>query len=180
MADQLELQSLLHATAHGNHTAFETLYQSTSSQLFGICLRIIKDRSRAEEVLQEAFVKVWHNASEYHADKGSVLTWLTSIVRYRALDYLRSIKPTDTLDNTHEDRPSEQRGPLDWAVTGKEMDALQLCLQELNEDQKQVIVMSFLEGMTHNELVERVRSPLGTVKSWIRRGLQSLRTCLEK
>ena len=125
-------------------------------------------------------MKVWHNASEYHADKGSVLTWLTSIVRYRALDYLRSIKATDLVDGSHEDRLSEECGPLDMAVTGKEMDALQLCLQELNEDQKQVIVMSFLEGMTHNELVERVRSPLGTVKSWIRRGLQSLRVCLEK
>lgn len=180
MAEQIELQNLLHATAMGNHSAFETLYQQTSSQLFAVCVRITRDRSRAEEVLQEAFVKIWHHASEYHVDRGSVLTWLTSIVRYRALDYLRSIKPTETLDKSHEDRPSEQRGPLDWAVTGKEMDALQLCLNELSEEQKQVIVMSFIDGMTHNELVEHVRSPLGTVKSWIRRGLHSLRACLEK
>lgn len=180
MTEQPELQALLHATAMGNQDAFATLYEQTSSQLFGICIRITKDKSRAEEVLQEAFVKIWHHASEYHSDRGSVLTWLTSIVRYRALDYLRSIKPTEELNKTHEDHQSEQRGPLDWAVSGKEMEALQVCLNDLSEDQKQVIVMSFIEGMTHNELVERVRSPLGTVKSWIRRGLQSLKVCLEK
>jgi RNA polymerase sigma-70 factor (ECF subfamily) len=179
MADQLILQGLLQNTARGDRSAFESLYQETSSQLFGVCLRILRNRAAAEEVLQDAFEKIWHHASEYHQDRGNVSTWLTSIVRYRALDYLRRLKPTESLDETHGDVASDQAGPLDWAVTGAEMNALQLCLNELNDEQKQVIVMSFLEGLSHSELVQRVSSPLGTVKSWIRRGLLSLRRCLE-
>jgi RNA polymerase sigma-70 factor (ECF subfamily) len=179
MADQAELMRLLQATACGDHNAFRQLYEMTSPALLGLCMRMLKDRSTAEEVLQEAFVKIWHYASEYHEERGKVSTWLTSIVRYRALDFLRAQRSQESIDDLLQEKASEERGPLQWAVAGDEMNALQLCLEQLSGEQKQLIVLSFIEGLTHQELVQRVESPLGTVKSWIRRGLQSLRRCLE-
>ena len=179
MADQTELMCLLQATAKGDQEAFRSLYKSTSPKLYSLCLRMLKNKEWAEEVLQEAFVKIWHHASEYHQDRGNVSTWLTSIVRYRALDFLRSHKPMDSLDDQLIELVSNQPGPQDWLAKGDELNALELCLDQLSEQQKQLIVMSFVEGLTHQELVQRVPSPIGTIKSWIRRGLQSLRRCLQ-
>ncbi|WP_198043369.1 sigma-70 family RNA polymerase sigma factor [Ketobacter nezhaii] len=179
MADQAELMRLLQATACGDQIAFRQLYEKTSPALMGLCMRMLKDRASAEEVLQEAFVKIWYHASEYHEERGKVSTWLTSIVRYRALDFLRARHPQDTSDELLPENASEEPGPLRWAVAGDEMNALQLCLEQLSGEQKQLIVLSFIEGLTHQELMQRVESPLGTIKSWIRRGLQSLRRCLE-
>ena len=179
MTKQPELLNLVQATARGDQTAFKELYSLTSPNLFSVCLRMLKNKEWAEEVLQEAFVKVWHHASEYHEDRGNVSTWLTSIVRYRALDFLRAHKPAQSLDDTPHEPAYHEADPLNWMARGDEMNALQLCLEQLSDQQKQLIVMSFIEGLTHSELMERVPSPLGTIKSWIRRGLQSLRRCLQ-
>jgi len=178
MAEQAELMRLLQASAQGNQQSFERLYQLTAPNLFGLCLRMLKSKERAEEVLQEAFVKVWHHASEYHQDRGQVTTWLTSIVRYRALDQIRSQKPTEPLSDDYQQEASDAPGPLDWTIKGTELNELQGCLDELNGQQKEAIILSFIEGLTHQELTERTDSPLGTIKSWIRRGLQSLKRCL--
>lgn len=179
MENQAELLSLVQATARGDQSAFRSLYASTSPRLFSLCLCMLKNREWAEEVLQEAFVKVWHHASEYHQDRGNVSTWITSIVRYRALDHLRAHKPVESLDDHLDSQPSSEPDPLGWVAHGDELNALQLCLDQLNEQQKQLIVMSFMEGLSHQELMQRVPSPLGTIKSWIRRGLHSLRRCLQ-
>ncbi|ARU54257.1 MAG: sigma-70 family RNA polymerase sigma factor [Pseudomonadales bacterium] len=180
MAEQAELMKLLQGTALGDQNQFAELYKITSPALFGLCIKMLKRRDWAEEVLQEAFIKVWHHASEYHPDRGAVSTWLTSIVRYRALDRLRVIKPTEMLDEQLDYEESGTPTPLTAASLGQELNALQLCLDELSDEQKDVIVLSFMEGLTHQELTARVSRPLGTVKSWIRRGLQSLRRCLER
>lgn len=179
MADQAELMRLLQATARGDEQAFRKLYEKTSPALLGLCMRMLKDRNKAEEVLQEAFVKIWYHAAEYHEERGRVSTWLTSIVRYRALDALRSQLPQHSADAEMLETASDEPGPLQWLVTGDEMNAFQGCLEQLSGEQKQLIVLSFIEGLTHQQLTQRVDSPLGTIKSWIRRGLQSLRRCLE-
>lgn len=179
MATQPELVNLVRSTARGDQIAFKELYSETSPRLFSLCLRMLKDREWAEEVLQEAFVKVWHYASEYHEDRGCVTTWLTSIVRYRALDHLRAHKATESLDNQLTEQVSSEADPLQWLTRGDEINALELCLDQLTDQQKQLIVMSFIEGLTHQELMQRIPTPLGTIKSWIRRGLQSLRRCLQ-
>ncbi len=179
MANQTELLNLLQATAQGDQKAFRRLYANTSPMLYSLCLRMLKNKEWAEEVLQEAFVKIWHHASEYHQDRGNVSTWLTSIVRYRALDHLRAHKPTDSLDDHLEERTSNEPDPLNWVAKGDELNALELCLDQLTDQQKQLIIMSFVEGLSHQELMQRIPSPLGTIKSWIRRGLQSLRRCLQ-
>ncbi len=179
MADQAELMRLLQATARGDEHAFRQLYEKTSPTLLGLCIRMLKDRAKAEEVLQEAFVKIWHHAAEYHEERGKVSTWLTSIVRYRALDFLRAQPHLEQDGADLPDAASDEPGPLQWLVSGDEMNALQGCLEQLSGEQKQLIVLSFIEGLTHQQLTERLESPLGTIKSWIRRGLQSLRRCLE-
>jgi len=178
MAEQAELMRLLQATAQGNQQSFQHLYELTAPKLYALCLRMLKSKEKSEEVMQEAFVKVWHHASEYHQDRGQVSTWLTSIVRYRALDRIRSQKPTESLDDDYDQKASDELGPLEWAIKGNEMNDLEACLDELNDQQKEAIVLSFIEGLTHQELTERTESPLGTIKSWIRRGLQSLKRCL--
>ncbi len=179
MADQAELLPLLQATALGDQSAFRDLYQKTSPRLYSLCLQILKNKAWAEEVLQEAFVKIWHHACEYHQDRGQVSTWLTSIVRYRALDFLRAHKPTEDLEPETMNLASNLPGPLENVTLDKDLRALELCLDQLEEQQKQLIVMSFVEGLTHRQLMQRNPLPLGTIKSWIRRGLQSLRRCLQ-
>ncbi|WP_394190209.1 sigma-70 family RNA polymerase sigma factor [Pseudoalteromonas atlantica] len=173
-----ELLPLLSQTAQGNKQAFAKLYNATSPKLFAISLKMLTNRAHAEEALQDAFVKIWHNASEYQASKGTVISWMISIVRYRSLDSLRyhKVRKEQSLDND-----SEHFEPVaDTAITVDYEDKTKLvdCMEQLDEQQKQAIHLAYYKGLTHSELVDHVETPLGTVKSWIRRGLQQLQRCL--
>jgi RNA polymerase sigma-70 factor, ECF subfamily len=171
---------LLSASARGDQHAFKSLYDRTSAHLYGICLRILRREDWAEDALQEAFVKVWHHASDYHPEKGTVMTWLISIVRYRALDVLRKRdNQVDLDDEALAQIPDDALSPLDRMIQGNERAALENCMGELQPDHKQSIALAFLHGLTHDELTRQLQKPLGTVKSWIRRGLQALKRCLE-
>ncbi|MEZ8186231.1 sigma-70 family RNA polymerase sigma factor [Shewanella sp. 5S214] len=175
--DQDTLLNLLSASADGDKQAFADLYQSTSSQLFAVSLKMLGRRELAEEVLQEAYVKIWHNATEYQHGKGSVLTWMISIVRYRALDMLRyqKVRKEDPLEDGQEaifDEPSNDDGPQ---VHKNQLDQ---CMSELEPQQKQAIHLAYYNGLSHHEVVGHLDLPLGTIKSWIRRGLQQLQRCL--
>ena len=129
----------------------------------------------AEEALQEAYVRIWHNASEYRVGKGTVLTWMVSIVRYRALDILRyhKIRKEDELidkDNLAFDATEQ--------ISDAEQLLLDKCLQHLHFQQRQAIYLAYFNGCSHQEVVKHLNNPLGTIKSWIRRGLTSLQSCL--
>ncbi|MDH3695107.1 MAG: sigma-70 family RNA polymerase sigma factor [Gammaproteobacteria bacterium] len=172
------LLPLLSAAAQGDRGAFADLYENTSSILFALCLKMLKRRDWAEDVVQDAYVKVWHHANDYHAQKGSVLTWMISIARYRALDVLKRkehqlVVDMDDLD-VGNDIGEESDGD-DLLDT----DHLQHCLEQLKDDSKQTIEFAFFYGFTHQELAARMDRSLGTIKSWIRRGLAQLRECLE-
>lgn len=173
-----ELLPLLSATAQGNKQAFEKLYEETSGKLFAISLKMLTNRGHAEEVLQDAFVKIWHNASEYNASKGSVISWMISIVRYRSLDILRyhKVRQEQSLDseNSVKDEVAEDFINVDYDQNTK----LVNCIEELEVQQKQVIHLAYYRGLSHSELVNQTKIPLGTIKSWIRRGLQQLQRCL--
>lgn len=175
---QEKLPTLLRRTARGDQRAFAELYDLTSPRLFSLCLHLLPNRAMAEEALQDAYTKIWYNAKEYHSERGSVMGWMTSITRYRAIDMLRVYKPSDELDqralHTKED-PSFQ-----WAMNWEEATALQGCLEELDQNQRYSIILAFMEGLSHQQVVKRLEEPLGTVKSWIRRGLMSLRRCLDR
>jgi RNA polymerase sigma-70 factor (ECF subfamily) len=180
------LADLLHACAQGRQTAFQALYREVSPQLFAVMVRILKRKDLAEEALQDALLSVWRNAGSYNADKGAPMTWLVSICRYRALDLLRREKREVSLDTGREDLDEEGQPVSDGeAVTDAvplskaEERKLEDCMGRLNGGQQQSLRLAYVEGCTHEEIAARVGSPVGTVKSWVRRGLESLKRCLE-
>ena len=178
------LTALLARSALGEREAFAALYRSTSPKVFGVLLHILKRRDWAEEALQEAYLNVWSHAGEYRPDKGTPITWLVSIARYRAFDMLRKAERVNARDasaQTVDALSNEDASPSEALQLYDHHDyrALQDCLAQLDEKQRRSLVMAYCEGFTHAELSQHLRTPLGTVKSWIRRGLQQLRQCLQ-
>ena len=186
-AKQLErnarLMELLARTALKDQRAFADLYRLASPHLYAVALRILREAAAAEEVLQESFVNIWHHAGSYVAAKSQPLTWLTSIVRNRCLDQLRRHEvETVTMDDEEEGVTiaSEDPTPLEMLLSGADTHAVRDCVETLEPGQKQAIALAFFQGLSHSELSQHLRQPLGTVKSWVRRGLERLRTCLDR
>jgi RNA polymerase sigma-70 factor (ECF subfamily) len=176
------LMELLARTALADQRAFAELYRTTSAHLYAVALRILRDAGAAEEVLQESFVNVWHHAGSYVAAKSQPLTWLTSVVRNRCLDQLRR-REVETVTMDHEEEglaiAAEDPTPLEMLLSGADARAVGACVEALEHGQKQAIALAFFQGLSHSELAHHLREPLGTVKSWIRRGLERLRACLD-
>ncbi|TMH59156.1 MAG: sigma-70 family RNA polymerase sigma factor [Betaproteobacteria bacterium] len=176
------LTDLLARTALADQRAFAELYRTTSAHLYAVALRILRDTGAAEEVLQESFVNIWHHAGSYVAAKSQPLTWLTSVVRNRCLDQLRRREvQTVTMDDEDEGLAiaAEDPTPLEMLLSGADARAVGACVEALEQGQKQAIALAFFQGLSHSELAHHLREPLGTVKSWIRRGLERLRACLD-
>jgi RNA polymerase sigma-70 factor (ECF subfamily) len=176
------LMELLARTALADQRAFAELYRLTSSHLYAVALRILRDAPAAEEALQESFVNVWHHARSYVAAKSQPLTWLTSIVRNRCLDQLRRREvETVSLNDDEEgvDVATEDPTPLERLLSGADARAIGACVETLEAGQKQAIALAFFQGLSHGELARHLRQPLGTVKSWTRRGLDRLRSWLD-
>ena len=166
----------------GDRAAFARLYQATSSKLYGVALRILRREDWAEEVLQECYVNVWRHAPEYNASRAAPMTWMTSIVRNRCLDWLRRPNPLplEVLGDEGADAIEDSGlGPLDELERSREAGAVARCLRGLDAKQRQAIALAFFDGLSHAELAQHLREPLGTVKTWVRRGLAKLRSCLE-
>jgi RNA polymerase sigma factor (sigma-70 family) len=186
-AKQLErnarLMELLARTALKDQPAFAELYRLTSPHLYAVALRILRESAAAEEVLQESFVNIWHHAGSYVAAKSQPLTWLTSIVRNRCLDHLRRREvETVTMDDEEDGVTiaAEDPTPLEMLLSGADARAVRGCVEALEPGQKQAIALAFFQGLSHSELSRQLREPLGTVKSWVRRGLDRLRDCLDR
>jgi RNA polymerase sigma-70 factor, ECF subfamily len=173
------LEALLARSALGDRDAFRELYQATAAKLFGVALRILRREDWAEEVLQECYVSVWRHAPEYRASRAAPMTWMTSIVRNRCLDWLRRPNPQPIDDELLESLESENPGPLAELERSHDSAALARCLRGLDARQRQAIALAFFDGLSHAELARHLREPLGTVKTWVRRGLARLRSCLE-
>src|SRR4030095_12605050 len=168
--------------ALADQQAFAALYRQTSSHLYGVALRILREPAAAEEILQEAYVSVWHHAGTYVAAKSQPFTWLTSIVRNRCLDQLRRREvDTVTLDDEDDGMTMRDDGPTprELLVSGAEALAVRSCVESLDSGQKQALALAFYRGLSHSELASHLHQPLGTVKSWVRRGLERLKACLE-
>jgi RNA polymerase sigma-70 factor (ECF subfamily) len=165
-------------TAAGDKSAFAALYQATSAKLFGIALRISGKREIAEEVLQEAFVAIWGRAKDYDPVRGSVMTWLVTVVRHCAIDQVRRQRS----------RPEGHSAPEEllssFVATGRtdisaELRALRRCLDELDPQPRRAVLLAYLYGLTRDEIAARLKVPVGTVKSSLWRSLERLQRCLK-
>ena len=177
-----ELADALGQTGRGDRAAFRRVYEATSAKLLGVCLRILADRQLAEDVLQDTYLTVWRKAESFDATRASPITWLATIARNRAIDRLRSGKavrfaaPVDEALNLSDDAPLAS----DLIERADDASRLNVCLEELEDKVGRAIRTAFFEGVTYDELARREDTPLGTMKSWIRRGLLRLRTCMDR
>lgn len=167
--------------ADGDRMAFEQLYQATAARLLGICLRVLPDRAEAEDVLQDVYVAVWRKAPQFSPERSSAMTWLAAIARHRAIDRLRvtpALVSRQTIELAELEADPEAT-PGARAEADSERSRLDRCLNQLDTRRRSLIRTAFFEGATYEDLAQRTGSPLGSIKSWIRRGLLQLRACLE-
>jgi RNA polymerase sigma-70 factor (ECF subfamily) len=179
--DNAELEELLQRCAQQDRAALQALYTRAGPQLLGILMRILGSRAAAEDVLQDAFIRIWQQAGQFDQLKGRALSWMVAIARNRAIDVQRTLRPTVLLD-VAELAGAEQlqvEGPAERSESGATGAALRRCLELLGAAQRQCLVLAYQQGLTQDRIALAIGQPLGTVKSWVRRGLQSLKSCME-
>jgi RNA polymerase sigma-70 factor (ECF subfamily) len=176
-----ELALALGRAGQGDRSAFRTVYEATSAKLLGVTLRILSDRQLAEDVLQDTYLTVWRKAGSFDPSRASPITWLVTIARNRAIDRLRSgaaIRRSTSIDEAF-DIADDGPSPAQSLESGDDVRRLNDCLGQLDDRTGGAIRTAFIEGVTYDTLATRENVPLGTMKSWIRRGLMRLRACLE-
>ncbi len=175
------LADLLTATARGDRQAFAELYRLTRSRLYPIVMALLRQQDAAEDVLQETYLAVWRTAGQYQPGRAPVLVWLMAIARHRAIELLRQRRRRAAEVNAEPlaEEALQIPDPQPSLSVDHLAHAIQECLRRLSADQFQAIGLAFFHGFSHEELAARLRTPLGTVKSWVRRGLLQLKGCLE-
>ena len=181
VTDATSPEALLVQVALGNRAAFADLYRGTASRLFGICLRVLSQRSEAEDALQDVYTAVWRKAAQFDPSKASAAAWLAMIARNKAIDRLRAMpsqhgRASFTLADEVEDPTAS---PAQAVQTAADRVQMEQCLQRLEPKRRSLIRAAFFDGLTYEELAARIDAPLGSIKSWIRRGLLQLRECLD-
>jgi RNA polymerase sigma-70 factor (ECF subfamily) len=186
------LQELLARTARGDYAAFAEVYERTHAHLFGLALRMLKREHAAEDALQEAFVSIWKNAASYRPNVGGQdvqpMTWLIAIVRNKALDALRAharrkesdLPDAETMEDGTGELQSQDAGATALELLAKASQALQIetCFNGLDGSHRQSLALAYYQGLSQSEVAAHMGAPLGSVKSWIRRGLEKLKACL--
>jgi RNA polymerase sigma-70 factor, ECF subfamily len=172
------LAVLLQRCGGGDRAAFQALYRAQASRLYGLALRITRQPSLASDAVHDALLQAWQRAARFDPARGSASAWLTGLVRYRAIDVMRK-RAREVTGVELPEEPDTAPGALDRLVASAAGQALHRCLDLLEVQQRRAIMLAFVDGLSHAELAVRLEAPLGTVKSWIRRGLLSLKGCLE-
>ncbi|MCZ2498299.1 sigma-70 family RNA polymerase sigma factor [Xylophilus sp. Kf1] len=186
--DQHLMDLMLRIAAQDAYSAkaLRELYDLTSARMFGLALRVTGNREWAEDALQEAYLNIWRIAGDYRAGLSPPMAWMGVIVRSRSLDFLRrrnseradaGVELDDYLQDT---LAGDGDDPLDMADASQQATALRQCLSRLENKQREVVSLAYLRDLSHSELAEQLKLPLGTVKTWIRRGLAQLRECMER
>jgi len=175
------LNEAMERYASGDDSAFDRLYALLVPRLWPFCLRLTARKVDAEEVLQDVFTSVWHKAAQFDRAKAAAMTWLSMMARNRAIDRLRAAPPRALDDlSVAEEIPDFAPQPGQVAEHASNRARLDTCLDTLEPRRRSLIRSAFLHGASYEELARRIGSPLGSVKSWIRRGLGQLRVCLER
>ncbi|WP_375280604.1 sigma-70 family RNA polymerase sigma factor [Pseudooctadecabacter sp.] len=175
-----DIEHMILRIGMGDHKAFEALYSATSAKLFGIMLRVLKDRAAAEEVLQDVYLRLWQGGAQtYSAGKASPISWLATIARNRSIDKLRQIRPSTTLDDAPE-LADPAKGPEALAIAASERAQIFACLDELDPDRSAAVQGAYLDGDTYADLAARFDVPLNTMRTWLRRSLMRLKDCLSR
>jgi RNA polymerase sigma-70 factor, ECF subfamily len=174
-----DLADLLGRVAMRDRAAFAALYKQTSAKLYGVIARIIPRGDLGAEALQEAYVRIWEKASDFDARKGSPLAWMATIARNRALDEVRRVRPVLLEDMPNSFEPAaEEVDPLASRERSEALAALLKCLERLDAEKREVVLLAYYRGMTREALAKRFGRPEPTIKTWLRRGLVQLRDCL--
>ena len=174
------LAALMGRVASGEREALRQLYDATSAKLFGVCLRILSDREESEDVLQDVYVTIWRRADRFDAGRAGVMTWLSTIARNRSIDRLRARGPLAYAGQIDDMEIADGADSAETLLSAADdRNKLHGCLSELDDRTQQVIRTAFFEGVTYEALARNMDAPLGTVKSWIRRGLAKLKGCLQ-
>ncbi len=179
-----DLAELLTRVALQDQRAFEQLYRATSAHLLAVAYGVMQQRERAEDVLQEAFMNVWHGAGSFKVQQASAMTWLINIVRNKAIDRIRvgvaERKSTVELDDSAlqvaDDAERQPQQLIENSFLRHHIDG---CMQDLAAGQRQALALAYFRGLVHAEIAQTMGAPLGTVKAWVRRGSDRLRECLQ-
>jgi len=175
-----DLATLLGRVALRDRAAFPRLYDMTSAKLFSIALRILRDKGDAEEAMQEIYIKVWQRAERYRPEQGSPMTWLAAIARNHAIDLIRARRPEAASIDDAFDLASDSAGPEEDAINASEGKRIDICMQTLESDKAEAVRRAYVEGLSYQELADRYKVPLNTMRTWLRRSLMKLRECLEQ
>lgn len=179
--DPTRLEGLLRRCALRDRAAFEELYRAASPKILACLIAILRRRDLAEEALQEVFVRIWRHADQFDAYRGRAMAWLVSVGRYHAIDVLRANRSTVALSDATAatlDDPGALSA-FESTESGLTRAALQRCLEQLTPEQRRSVLLAYSHGLSHDDIAAQVASPLGTVKSWVRRGMQNLRRCMQ-
>lgn len=180
MPDSKRLETLLTECARGKEAALAELYRLSAPHLFALVVRMLRRKDWAEEVLQECYLSIWQNAARFSSEQSQPMTWMTRIVRNRCIDQLRrpDLERPDPDGAIQDAWADDAAGPLGLLQASEDGKRLALCMAELESRQRMAIAMSFFDDLSHAEIAEKLESPLGTIKSWLRRGLERLKRCL--
>lgn len=176
------LATAVERVARGDRAALKIVYDMTSAKLLGVILRIVRDRETSEDVLQDVYVKVWRRAGRFDPARSSPVTWLCVIARNAAIDCARregridkvGSPPVGAIEEIEDDTIAAD----DLLCDMEDHERIRLCIEQLQNEHRRTIRLAFFDGLSHSQLADRIGAPLGTVKSWIRRGLASLKGCL--
>lgn len=173
-----DVEKLIGRVALRDRAAFLSLYSATSAKLFGVCLRILGDRAESEDVLQEAYVRIWQRADQYAQRGYSPMTWLITIARNLAIDHLRARRAPSAGTELLEMLPDSAPNPEQAALAGEARAQLGLCLDGLEPTHADAVRRVYLDGDSYQDLATRHAVPLNTMRTWLRRSLQKLKECL--
>jgi len=180
LAQNEHIERLIAACALRDRRALADLYRLTSAKLFGVCLRVLKDRQEAEDALQDAYIKIWNGAGRYASGGYSPMSWLIAIARNNAIDRQRARRPEAVDIEDVSDVAEGEPSPEQAAITASEGRRIDICLDELESRRAEAVRGAYVEGYSYQELADKYDVPINTMRTWLRRSLAKLKECLER